>query len=347
MSDASTNLDILSAPDNRPALSATSDSPAIDSPKPAAEVKPEVALEEDGGAEEADVEAAEGAEEEAVEGDQEAPAPAAVSPPPTRWAEHRLARQRAEADAREAHLAAAAERANVERLTALVEKLTAAQTEAAAKPAEPAALEPLPRPRREAFADPDSYDAAVDDWATQNARRAAELTVAEVERRQAEQRTAEDRARTETETHQRWEALRSTYEERRAALVADPAYADYAEVAEAPTLQVSESMIPPLMNVENGPSVLYHLGKNPTEAARIAKLDPLAQAVEIGKLSATLAQPVRAQPTRAPRPLEPVGNRASAGPRDVEDMSMDEYANERLSKLRSERRSSVFGVREG
>ena len=44
-----------------------------------------------------------------------------------------------------------------------------------------------------------------------------------------------------------------------------------------------------------GPDVLYHLGSNPKDAARISRLDPILQAREIGKIEAQLgaAPPVK------------------------------------------------------
>ena len=66
-------------------------------------------------------------------------------------------------------------------------------------------------------------------------------------------------------------------------------YADFEQVAYSPDLKVTEEMAQAIRLTDSGPDVAYHLGKNPKEATRISKLSPMAQAVEIGKIEATLA----------------------------------------------------------
>jgi hypothetical protein len=84
---------------------------------------------------------------------------------------------------------------------------------------------------------------------------------------------------------------------------------------------------------EIGPDVLYHLGTNPKEAARIARLDPILQAREIGKIEVQLgsAPPVK-RTSNAPAPIDPVTPRASGAPvfdttdpRSVKSMSTSEW----------------------
>ena len=63
-----------------------------------------------------------------------------------------------------------------------------------------------------------------------------------------------------------------------------------------------------IMDAENSEEVAYYLGKNTKEAQRIAKLPPLSQAREIGKLEGTLlAKSVAPKtPSKAPAPITPV-----------------------------------------
>ncbi len=76
---------------------------------------------------------------------------------------------------------------------------------------------------------------------------------------------------------------------------------DVAEAVNNPTLPVSPSMAEGLLRSGNAISTTHYLAKNPTEAARIARLSPSQQAVEIGRL----AERVRVQRPAAPaRPRE-------------------------------------------
>jgi hypothetical protein len=61
-----------------------------------------------------------------------------------------------------------------------------------------------------------------------------------------------------------------------------------------------------------GPELAYYLGSNPKDAERISRMTPLAQAKEIGKIEAKLANdpPVK-RTTSAPAPISPVTARSS------------------------------------
>lgn len=63
-----------------------------------------------------------------------------------------------------------------------------------------------------------------------------------------------------------------------------------------------------LFLMDNAADVAYYLGKNPSEARKIATLPPIRQAAEVGKIEAKLSQPkkVAKKPT-APDPVSPVG----------------------------------------
>lgn len=114
---------------------------------------------------------------------------------------------------------------------------------------------------------------------------------------------------------------------------------DFAEVAQNPDLPVTREMGEAIVESEIGPKILYHLGKNPDEAARIAKLSPVAQVREIGKLEAKLeaaaappansatSQPKTQTVSKAPAPHKPVGGSAvSANPaKGIESMTQAEY----------------------
>jgi len=64
-----------------------------------------------------------------------------------------------------------------------------------------------------------------------------------------------------------------------------------------------------------GPELAYYLGSNPKDAERIARMTPLGQAKEIGKIEAKLAaEPPVKRTTSAPTPISPVTARASGSP---------------------------------
>jgi hypothetical protein len=97
-----------------------------------------------------------------------------------------------------------------------------------------------------------------------------------------------------------------------------------------------------VMQSDLGVQILYHLGKNPDKASRIARQDPIQQAAAVGRLEAELRAPAKArQSTNAPPP--PTPNRgASAPPLDDANMSMKEYvAKERQAMIARRSRAAA------
>jgi hypothetical protein len=116
--------------------------------------------------------------------------------------------------------------------------------------------------------------------------------------------------------------------------------ADFAEVAQNPDLPVSQVMAEAITDSEIGPKILYHLGQNPEDAARIAKLSPVAQVREIGKIEAKLAvdtpeadeetpEPLVKKPlavSKAPAPHRPLaGAAAVSASKQIDTMTQAEY----------------------
>lgn len=289
-----------------PALSATSDMPALTpAPAPEASAPTESEAPAPAGAQgELDVtpEGAETAAEPAKEGKPDQTPPWAKREITIERNKRREAEQRAEEAARR-----------------LDQALRALQTRTPQP--EPAATETTEaRPQRAQYDDPDRYDEALIAW---SARESAKATLREDESRRSAQaqRDAED-------------SLRSTYRDRREKALAE--LPDFVEVAESPNLQITQAMAGAIMASTEGPKLAYHLGKNPTEAARIATLPPAMQLVEMGMLAATLkaqARPV----SNAPEPHRPIGARASAEPKSPHEESMEEYAARRNREIREAR----------
>lgn len=91
------------------------------------------------------------------------------------------------------------------------------------------------------------------------------------------------------------------------------------------SLQVLES--------DKAADLTYWLGKNPTEAQRLSSLftrNPIAAAMELGRIEAGLSRPKPRTQTTAPEPVTPVRGTARATP-DPAQMSYEEYKAARMS----------------
>jgi len=169
---------------------------------------------------------------------------------------------------------------------------------------------------------PDQFD-TYDAYAEALAERKAEELLAQREaaRQQAEMLEA---------YHDREETARDKYD-------------DFDQVAYNPNLPVTEHMALSIQASDVGPDVLYWLGSNPKEAGRIARLNPILQAKEIGKIEASLASnpPIRRTST-APAPIAPVTARSNGAPRfdttdprSIKSMSTSEWIEaERLRQIK-------------
>lgn len=146
------------------------------------------------------------------------------------------------------------------------------------------------------------------------------------------------------QTRQANDAVRAQFETRVEAFA--KANADFATVVSNPALPaLSAPGARAVALSEHGPAIIYHLGKNPDVAARIARMPADQQLVQIGKLEAQLTPPplapASAKPapprqksvTSAPPPPTPVPA-GSAVSKDPSTMSMDEWvANDRARKI--------------
>jgi len=174
-------------------------------------------------------------------------------------------------------------------------------------------------------------------WEREQTQKMQELPVAEVDPLQYETNEQYALALAEKMIEQREQAkqnadLLETYHDREEDARAK--YDDFEQVAYNPRLTVTDAMAQAIQAADNGPDIAYHLGSNPKEAERIARLSPLLQAREIGKIEAKLdaAPPAVKQTTRAPQPINPVASRGSnapaydtTDPRSVKTMSTSEW----------------------
>lgn len=217
-------------------------------------------------------------------------------------------------------------------IKALTEKRT--ETEALATETQADA-----RPDRSKFDDPNLYDEALIEWSTRTATR---LAAAEFEKKQADEKTANDaktaeekRVADEKAGFDAFNARVSTFQERQDKALEQ--FPDYQEkVLDNDDVQITVVMREAILDADNGPAIAYHLGSNVPESVRISKLSPLAQVFEMGKIAADLARP-KSNISKAPAPFTATGGRQQAAPRSRDDMTGDEYYAVRNEELRAAR----------
>ena len=126
-------------------------------------------------------------------------------------------------------------------------------------------------------------------------------------------------------------------------------YDDFEDVVYNPKLRITDVMAESIQSSDNGPDLAYWLGSNPKEAERIARLSPILQAKEIGKIEVRLADnpPVK-KSTSAPTPISPVTARSSGSPshdttdpRSIKSMTTSEWIeaerNRQIRKYEAQR----------
>lgn len=211
----------------------------------------------------------------------------------------------------------AAERREEQLRQLLAQQLTQPQPPQTFQPAQPQPTNE--RPVLEQFDSYESFTEALTDW------KATQAVQTALQQREAAQRQAEE---------QRLQAERArTWEQR--ATDATTRYADFNEVALNRDLPVSPAMAEVIQSVDNGPDVLYHLGRNPAEAARIAALSPAQAAFALGSLAASLsAPPTKATPRPVPQPINPLAGGNAAPATDPDNMSSDQWLAWRREQLR-------------
>ncbi len=212
---------------------------------------------------------------------------------------------------------------------------TARQTPEPAPPAPPPPPEPPapdPRPTRAQFDDPEAYDAALVEWASTTATRRA---LAEHEARQAErsaaQKIADEQAVTQRTQIEQAQVVWDTHVERAAKFT--ETHPDYQDVVVKPNDIFRQDkpgtfpLVQAIQRAEDGPAIAYWLAQNRTEEARITGLtDPVAVLVEVGRISARLAQPKPVEVSRTPAPITPVSGNALAAGKDPNEMTAEEWA---------------------
>lgn len=184
----------------------------------------------------------------------------------------------------------------------------AAEVEALRKGVQPVAAAPQPTPAQLAI-NPADFEGAVN-------QRAEQLAI----QRAAEQRFNEDCNRVASEG-------KAAYKEEFEAALAN---LQMAGVTTAENLQA-------IIGTGDGARLIYELGSDPAEAARIFNLSPTLRAIELGKRAAVKPTKAAAAVSNAPAPIKPLDGsaRVSSEPRDDDDDQT--YFAKRREQLRARR----------
>lgn len=117
-------------------------------------------------------------------------------------------------------------------------------------------------------------------------------------------------------------------------------YSDFDRVIGSEDLHITKNMVIVMVDTDDPGAIAYHLGKNKREAERIAKLSPIAQAREIGKIEEKLSSAAQRQPvkktTDAPAPIDPVKG-SDSSKKSPQDMDFAEYEQTQNEKERGSR----------
>ena len=135
-----------------------------------------------------------------------------------------------------------------------------------------------------------------------------------------------DYERKQRETAFQTRQVKMTQDWEAKAVKASSKYEDFEEIVGdlKPTTPWAEA----IMRSENGEDVAYHLGKHPQEARKIFSLEPQDQFLEIGRLSARLAnvETKLKTPSKAPAPITPVQAEAKPSGNEIrENQPPEEY----------------------
>ena len=157
-------------------------------------------------------------------------------------------------------------------------------------------------PQRESFRDDDAYDQARRD--------------AEAERKADEKLAQRAKAKEADDRNEKFLEKAEAASER---------YPDFQTVISNPSLAINEGMAEFISESDTGADVAYYLGKNPMTATRIAQMSPMKAARELVRIESELAARPKATSSKAPPPIEPVGNRGNASesalPSDSDDIA--------------------------
>jgi hypothetical protein len=174
-----------------------------------------------------------------------------------------------------------------------------------------------PEPKREDFADDEAHQRAQIDHVVE--QRAQERAVQLVQQTQQQQRQ-------QSAVTQFWERADELAER----------YPDFEAVVTNPNVPLNGPILEFVTESEVGPELAYHLGKNRTKALSIAQMTPIQAARALMTLESELKAKPKAQPSRAPDPMNPVGNRGSASRSSMpsDDDDVDTWRQKEIERMK-------------
>lgn len=184
-------------------------------------------------------------------------------------------------------------------------------------PEKEATSEPTAEPKLEDYS---SYEEFVDARAD---FRAEQKVNEKFEAWKAEQSQATE-VQTQAEQRQAFDNRAQTFAE---------SHPDFDEVARNPNLPVTPGMAELLNVSEKGPELLYHLGQNPGEAARLASLPQGQAAMELGRIEAQLSVLQPNTQTSAPPVIEPLTDGQGSKTKDPDEMTTSEWQEWRNAQI--------------
>jgi hypothetical protein len=114
-------------------------------------------------------------------------------------------------------------------------------------------------------------------------------------------------------------------------------YEDFAEKVTSDTTHITPAMANAIFEMDDMDmqvEIAYSLANNPREAMRIARLSPMRQVAEIGKLEAKLSAPKPAKkPSSAPSPMKPVGGRKTTDDEIGDQEDFETFMKKRNKQL--------------
>lgn len=179
-------------------------------------------------------------------------------------------------------------------------------------------------PKREQF---DTYEEFIRADAKYHAEKAADVRARKVlddsKKRDEQQRTQGEHERVTREWNAKVEKARDALD-------------DFDEVCAESESPVTQAMSAAILESEHGALIAYHLAKNPAEAERISKLSPSKQAAAIVALEDKVKAPAK-QPSSAPEPIKPVGQKGAEVQKDPSQMTDAEFAAMRRKQIAARR----------
>lgn len=191
-----------------------------------------------------------------------------------------------------------------------------AQQKAQTQETTPVKVEANNRPKQSDYATHDEYIDALTDWKVDNklsAEREKQKVDAVKNEVQAKFNQHYDRVDAFKKTHDDFEELVGT------------------TVVYPPAIQEA------ILLSDIGPDIMYELGKNPTEYARIKSLSPVLAAKEIGKIEVRLAKPAPKTTVKKPKtstPVTPVRTRGAVNAKSIYDA--DKLSQRDYDRMRDE-----------